>query len=310
MCVVRLLQLCVFRPWVWIAISLFLAGCSDQPANPLENIENGPDDPGRQLRLAFDGETAVKILINGQKLTDPTLADRLRVSMAIDPGRPTFAGNNSNKTVKIGPTPDQASIVEECGAGNCEGNVFYHDEFGSVSGLEPNEGTVADGDYTVKLYRDGSTLVSSKAIAVNHANYLGTNGTFLDEASDQTVTFYLNSSLNQISAPTVSNQHTRAATHLSAGIIQPGASDTTISVNQSLTVKGSAASGVGGTKKYAWDWNASGGNEETFDTEFSSSTTASHSYAATGDYKIRLIVRDGNDGVLVARMGDTTRFLQ
>lgn len=285
---------------LWIVGSLLVAGCSDQPTTPVEAPKEGEGGPGRQLRGAFIGETAVKILINGNNLTDPGQAERLRVDMVIDTGRPTFAGNNNNKTVKISPTHTQASIVEECtGQGTCEGNVFYDDLWGTVT-TGPERGTIADGDYTVKLFRDGSTLVGSKAIAVNHTNSGGSNGTFLDEASDQTVTFYLNSSLNQISAPTVSKQHTRASTHLSAKIDQPSAADTTITVGQSLTVIGSASNGVGGTKKYAWDWNASGGNQETFDTEFSSSTSASHTYTSTGDFKIRLIARDGNDNDLVA----------
>ncbi|MGH7542908.1 MAG: hypothetical protein ACREK7_03130 [Gemmatimonadota bacterium] len=218
--------------------------------------------------------------------------------MVIDAGRPTFAGNNDDKTVKISSIHTQALIVKECpGPGTCEGNVYYDDLWGVVTpGQE--RGTIADGDYTVKLYRDETFLVGSKAITVNHCNCAtggGSNGTFLDEASDQVVTFYLNSSLSQISAPTVSNQHTRAATHLSGNIIQPAGSDTTITVGQGLTVKGSASNGVGGAKKYAWDWNASGSNQETFDTEFSTSTTATHTYTATGDYKIRLIIRDGNE---------------
>jgi hypothetical protein len=214
--------------------------------------------------------------------------------MVIDAGRPTFDGNNFTKTVEIGPALTQASIVKEWnGSGSYEGNVYYDDLWGVVT---PGtfRGTVADGDYTVKLYRDGTTLVSSKTIAVNHPNTGGTNGSFLDESSDQTITFHLNASLNQLSSPTVTNTHTRAATHLSASISRPAISDTTINIGQSLSVIGSASNGLT-SKKYAWDWNATGTNQETFDTEFTTSNTASHIYSATGEYRIRLIARDGND---------------
>jgi hypothetical protein len=153
---------------------------------------------------------------------------------------------------------------------------------------------VADGDYTVKLYRDINFLVGSKAIAVNHPNTGGSNGTFLDEASDQIVTFYLNENLQQIQSPTVDKPHTRASTHLTAGISRPAVADTTIQVGQTLSVKGVGSNGLS-SKRYAWDWNASGGSSEIFDTEFSSSDVASHSWSTAGDYKIRVIVRDGND---------------
>jgi hypothetical protein len=57
---------------------------------------------------------------------------------------------------------------------------------------------------------------------------------------------------------------------------------------------GSASNGLS-SKKFAWDWNAVGTNQETFDTEFATSNTASHVYNTPGNYKIRLIARDGND---------------
>lgn len=267
---------------------LLLAGCTNQTMAPVA----APETPDRRLQLALEGETGVSIRINGNPVNDPNLAKRLRVDIIKD--SPTFAGNNSNKTVKISPSHVQADSVEPCST--CDVNVIYHDLFGSLPSrsLHPNEGTLADGDYTVKLFRDGSTLVSSKAIAVNHADYLATNGTFLDEANDQIVTFFLNQNLQQIKEPTVDKPHARASIHLTATITQPSGSKT-IALCDTLRVTGSASNGIGGTKKYAWAWTASGGSQETFNTEFSTSTSASHIYSAPGSFKIRLIARDGDD---------------
>lgn len=247
-----------------LGLLLLAGGCTNQTAIPTE----APNVQDRRLDLAIDGETGARILINGGTLSNKTLAKRLRVKIVVD--SPTFAGNANNRTVVIGHTPQQADSVGHCTG--CEANVVYHDAFGSVpSHLDSLEGVLADGDYTMQLFRDGSTLISSIAIAVNHANFSANNGSFLDEASDQVVTFYLNSNLGQIGQPTVSNQHTRAGTHLGAQIIRPSAADTTIQLGQALSVRGQATSGLPGTtKKFAWDWNASGNNQETFDTQIKS----------------------------------------
>lgn len=285
------------RPRAGVLSMLFLlfVGCSDDSVVPLEP----PEGPNRRLQLAIDGETGVSILVNGDPVNDPNLARRLHVEIIKDSA--TLSGNLNNKKIQSNVNPVQADSVEDCLA--CEVNVIYHDSFGGVpTNLDPFEGVLADGDYTVKLFRDGSTLVSSKAIAVNHANHDASNGSFLDEANDQIVTFYLNQNLQQISAPTVDVPHSRALNHLTAGITRPSAADTTIEVGQVLSVKGSAANGLSG-KKYAWDWNASGTNLETFDTEFSSSNVATHSWSSEGDFKIRLIVRDGNDDVTAPPRG-------
>lgn len=234
---------------------LLLAACTDQLLTPVDT----PDVRSRRLQLAFPGDMGVKILINGQKLNDQGLASRLRVEIAID--GPTFVGDATTKTIAISPTHTQADSVAACSS--CDAHVLYDDLWGDVT-PGAARGTLADGDYTVKLYRDGSTLLGSIGIAVNHADYSSSNGTFLDETSDQIVTFYLNGNLQEVSSPTVSDPHTRASTHLSASIVQPAGSDTTITVGTSLTVQGSASDGLTGTtKKYAWAWNASGGNEWT-----------------------------------------------
>jgi len=281
-------------PVIVTALAAF-AGCSDQTRQPMEASE-----APRQLEAAFDGETGVRIEVNGAVLSDPALAERLRVDVVID--SPTFDGDPDNKTIEIGPTHTAATIVRACTA--CEINVVYHDLLGSAPGpLDSWEGTLADGDYTVKLIRDGTTTVASVPIAVNHTNGGGGNGSFLDEASDQKITFFLNGSLNSIAAPDVDPAHTRASTHLTASIVQPAGADTTILVGQSLTVQGSASNGVGGTKRFAWDWDASGTSTETFDTEFNTSTTASHTWNTVGDYEIRLLARDGNDDFMTPPRG-------
>lgn len=187
--------------------------CSDQVMTP----ENTLDETPRGLQPAIAGETGVFIKINGQNLTDPALASRLRVDLVIESGRPTFVGDPNSKKIRISPTHVQASTVQPCMPGFfCETNVIYHDSFGSVPTLQPNEGILGDGDYIVKLFRDGSTFVGSDTIAVNHASLGGpgdNNGTFLNEANDQIVTFFLNQNLQQISPPTVKDAHTRASTH-------------------------------------------------------------------------------------------------
>jgi hypothetical protein len=90
---------------------------------------------------------------------------------------------------------------------------------------------------------------------------------------------------------------------LSASIIRPAGSDTTIGVGQELSVKGRADDGLDTGYKFAWDWNATGNSQETFDTEFSSSDTATISFTSAGNKTIRLIVRDGNDNASVAPRG-------
>ena len=133
---------------------LLLFGCGEQTRTPMES----PDARGRQLRAAFEGEMGVFIMVNGENLTSSVWADRLRVDVVIDAGRPTFAGNLINKTVQIAPDTTQASEVSPCIQGQfCELNVVFHDLFGGPidpDSLDPWEGILADGDYTVKLYRD------------------------------------------------------------------------------------------------------------------------------------------------------------
>ncbi len=234
-------------------------------------------------------------MVNGQKLTGQTLASRLRVEVTAD--SPTFDGDPNNKTVQNGAAPIQANSVFHC-VPSCEVHVIFHDAFGSVPTLDAFSGVLADGDYTVKLFRDGSTLVGSKAIAINHPDVGGTNGTFLDETQqDQVVTFYLNQNLQQIQTPTVDVPHTRASTHLTASITSPSGSAITIGMCDTLRAIGSGQNGIGGTKKFAWDWNATGGSTETFDTEFSTSTLGKKVYGSPGDGKFRLLVRDGKDGI-------------
>jgi len=282
------------RLWLLIVLMALaaLAACSDRARQPVEV----PDAP-RRLQAAFLGETGVFIQINGENLTDPILAERLHVDVDID--GPTFDGDPDNKTIKIAPPHKQATTVRPCDPGVfCEINVVYHDLLGSepdADSLPSSEGSLADGDHTITLMRDETDSVASVSIAINHTSGGGNNGSFLDEASDQKITFFLDGNLNSIAAPTVTDPQTRASTHLSASIVQPAGPDTTILVGQSLTVKGSASDGVGGTKRFAWDWDASGTDAETFDSEFSTSTTTSHTWNTAGDYEIRLLARDGND---------------
>lgn len=254
--------------------------------------------PSRRLDLAWDGETGVRIMINGNFLADSTKAARLRVQVVADAGRPMFGGSPSNKTIVINHQPTQPNKVGSCLPGfSCEGvHVAFHDVFGGLpTQLKSNEGILGDGDYKVRLYRDTSILVDSFAFTVNHANYRTTNGSFLDEAKDQIITFRLDSNLNRIGAPSVDLPHTRATTHLGAQIITPAPADTTIYLGRTLTVRGQATDGLPGTKRFAWDWNATGTNQETFDTEFTTSDVVYYKFPAAGDYKIRLVVRDGND---------------
>lgn len=55
--------------WIGIA-SLLLIGCEDRTTSPLE----APEQPGRQLQQAFDGETGVSILVNGSPVNNQSLA--------------------------------------------------------------------------------------------------------------------------------------------------------------------------------------------------------------------------------------------
>lgn len=72
---------------------LIFGGCTDHGKSPVE-----PSDAlNRHLQLAFLGESAIKVLINGQPLTDPNLAARLRVDMVVDAGRPTFKGEQQQQ---------------------------------------------------------------------------------------------------------------------------------------------------------------------------------------------------------------------
>jgi len=129
----------------------------------------------------------------------------------------------------------------------------------------------------------------------NHTDKNTSNGNFLDEiAFDLVIDFFLDAQLNctdyTIMMTGTTNTPPESPSQLTVTISAPD----TVRVDQSFTATASPSGGFGFGHKFAFTFDAAGGSIETFTGDMGSSS-ASHTYSQSGTFKIRAVVRDGND---------------
>jgi len=251
----------------------------------------------RRLVLAGNEEAFIQIKVDGSPLTDPQDAKKLDLEMRVKSGGWKIHGaSQNNRTIVESPNPpfelpDSLRLGEEDTAGLATG---IEEDLGET---ELGNGLIWGGMYEIQLISEVGTDCAWLELPSHSVDLQDENGDFLDRpANDYIVDFLLDSELNcidqSIEIKPGGGTPVSPPSPLTLSVTAPES----VGVNQNFTATASPSGGFGFGHKFAFTFDAAGGSSETFTGDLGSSSAA-HTYSQSGTFKIRAVVRDGNDNV-------------